>query len=135
MTSNVFFQLNTCSHSPYITSSLMRGWICHLQLLPALASTFSGPSHIGLMTTFYCLRFETPPNLVGQVPIFITPRNRVVRYTPTHWVPFSSPPTTHRATVEVFDPTSTWDDSSSAGAFGTDLQKTPFPAVPLLLHA
>jgi hypothetical protein len=25
-------------------------------------------------------------------------------YTPLHWVPFSSPPTTRRATVEVFEP-------------------------------
>jgi hypothetical protein len=25
-------------------------------------------------------------------------------YTPMHWVPFSSPPTTRRATAEVFDP-------------------------------
>jgi hypothetical protein len=35
-----FSQLNTCSHSPYITSSLTRGWVCHLQLLLALASAF-----------------------------------------------------------------------------------------------
>jgi hypothetical protein len=31
---------NTCGHSPYITSSLTRGWVCHLQLLLALASAF-----------------------------------------------------------------------------------------------
>jgi hypothetical protein len=30
-------------------------------------------------------------------------------------LPFSLPPTTHRATVEVFDLVSTWDDSSSVG--------------------
>jgi hypothetical protein len=24
-------QLNTCGHSPYVTSSLMRGWVCRLQ--------------------------------------------------------------------------------------------------------
>jgi hypothetical protein len=36
-----FPQLNCCSHSPYITSSLMRGWVCHLQLLLALASSFN----------------------------------------------------------------------------------------------
>jgi hypothetical protein len=33
------------------------------------------------------------PNLEGQVPVFISPR---------HWVPFSSPATTRRATVELF---------------------------------
>jgi hypothetical protein len=27
------FQLNTCSYSPCITSSLTRGWVCRLQLL------------------------------------------------------------------------------------------------------
>jgi hypothetical protein len=32
-----FPQLNTCDHSPYITSSLTRGWVCHLQLLLALS--------------------------------------------------------------------------------------------------
>jgi hypothetical protein len=32
------FQLNTCAHSPYVTSSLTRGWICRLQLLLVLAS-------------------------------------------------------------------------------------------------
>jgi hypothetical protein len=37
---NFFSQLNTCGHSPYITSSLMRGWVCHLQLLLVLASAF-----------------------------------------------------------------------------------------------
>jgi hypothetical protein len=36
----IFSQLNTCGHSPYITSSLTRGWVCHLQLLLALASAF-----------------------------------------------------------------------------------------------
>jgi hypothetical protein len=36
-------------------------------------------------------------NLEGQVPVFITP---------WHCVPFSSPPTTRRATVEVFHPVS-----------------------------
>jgi hypothetical protein len=35
-----FFQLNTCGHSPYVTSSLTRGWVCRLQLLLALASAF-----------------------------------------------------------------------------------------------
>jgi hypothetical protein len=41
-----------------------------------------------------------------QVPVFISPRNRVASYTPRHWVPFLLPPTTRRATVEVFVPAS-----------------------------
>jgi hypothetical protein len=32
------FQLNTCFHSPYVTSTLTRGWVCSLQFLLALAS-------------------------------------------------------------------------------------------------
>jgi hypothetical protein len=37
----IFFpQMNTCGHSPYITSSLTRGWVCHLQLLLDLVSAF-----------------------------------------------------------------------------------------------
>jgi hypothetical protein len=32
--------MNTCCHSPYITSSLTRGWVCNLHLLLALASAF-----------------------------------------------------------------------------------------------
>jgi hypothetical protein len=39
--------------------SLTRGRVCHLQLLLALASAFSGPSPVGLANIFYCLRIET----------------------------------------------------------------------------
>jgi hypothetical protein len=37
-TSNFIFQLNTCGYSPYVTSSLMRRWVCRLQFLRAPAS-------------------------------------------------------------------------------------------------
>jgi hypothetical protein len=37
-TSNFIFQLNIWGYSPYVTSSLMIGWVCHLQLLLGLAS-------------------------------------------------------------------------------------------------
>jgi hypothetical protein len=33
-----FFQPNACGYSSYVKSSLMRGWVCRLQLLLALAS-------------------------------------------------------------------------------------------------
>jgi hypothetical protein len=36
--SDFILQLNTCGYSPYVTSSLTRGWVCHLQLLLVLAS-------------------------------------------------------------------------------------------------
>jgi hypothetical protein len=35
---NIIFPLNTCGYSPYVTSSLKRGWVCHLKLLLVLAS-------------------------------------------------------------------------------------------------
>jgi hypothetical protein len=38
LTTSNFFQLKTCFHCPYVTSSLMRGWVCSLQLLLALAT-------------------------------------------------------------------------------------------------
>jgi hypothetical protein len=38
LTTNNLLKINTCGHSPYVTSSLTRGWICRLQLLLVLAS-------------------------------------------------------------------------------------------------
>jgi hypothetical protein len=71
------------------------------------SQSFSGSSPVGLMTTFYCLRFETPPTWRARSPYLYPPGTGWPRYNPRHWVPFSSPPTTRKATVEVFDPTST----------------------------
>jgi hypothetical protein len=52
-------------------------------------------------------------NLEGQVPVFISPGTGWPSYTPRHWVPFLSPPTTRRATVEVFEHASAWTLSRS----------------------
>jgi hypothetical protein len=41
-------------------------------------------------TTPYCL-IRDSPNLEGQAPVFISPRNRWPSYAPWHWVPFLSP--------------------------------------------
>jgi hypothetical protein len=39
LTTNTFiFQLNACSYSPYVSSSLKKGWVCRLQLLLVFAS-------------------------------------------------------------------------------------------------
>jgi hypothetical protein len=59
------------------------------------------------MNTFYCLRFETPPTWWARSPYLYPPETGWPGYTQRHWVPFSSTPTTRRATVEVFEPTST----------------------------
>jgi hypothetical protein len=96
-TNSFIFQLNTCSYSPYVTSSLMRGWVCRLQLLLVLASAviLSSKSSRTHDHNLLSLLWDSP-NLEGQVPVFISPR---------YWVPFLSPPT-----VQVFDAaTSTWE--------------------------
>jgi hypothetical protein len=57
--------------------------------------SFSVPSSTDLITTFYFLRFETPPTWRTRSPYLYSP-GRWPSYTPRHWVPFSSPSTTHR---------------------------------------
>jgi hypothetical protein len=70
----VIFQLNTCDYNSHVTSSLIRGWVCRLQLLLVLASAvILGPETRGLMTTFYCLRFETPPIWSVRSPYLYPP--------------------------------------------------------------
>jgi hypothetical protein len=56
---------------------------------------------------FCCLRLETTPTWRTRSPYLYPPRTGYPSYTPRYWFPFSSPPTTRRATVEVFDPAST----------------------------
>jgi hypothetical protein len=98
-TSNIIFQMNTCGYSPFVTSSLTRVWVCRLQLLMGLASA--------VILGSYCLRFETPPTWRNRPPYLYPPGTGCPRYVPRHWVPFSSPPTTRRAAVEVFEHAST----------------------------
>jgi hypothetical protein len=62
--------------------------------------SFLGPSPMGLMTIFYCLKFETPPIWRARFP-YLFP---LATGWPRHWVPFSSPLMTHSAAVEVFEP-------------------------------
>jgi hypothetical protein len=69
LTTRIFnFPTNTCGYSPYVTSSLTRGWVCRLQLLLGLdSSVILRPESRGLMTTFYCLKFKTPqPGVEGS---------------------------------------------------------------------
>jgi hypothetical protein len=49
------------------------------------------------MTIFYCLRFETPPTWKARLPYLYPPG--------TGWPSYTTP-TTRRATLEVFEPTS-----------------------------
>jgi hypothetical protein len=48
-----------------------------LGLASAVPLGSEGPA--GLKTIFYCPNFLDSPNLKGQVPVFISPRNRVAQ--------------------------------------------------------
>jgi hypothetical protein len=61
--------------------TLTRSRVCSFQfLLVWPAQPFSGPK--GLISIFYCLYFCDSPNLEVQVPVFISPRNRVTQLYP-----------------------------------------------------
>jgi hypothetical protein len=82
-TSNFIFQMNTCGYSPYVTSSLTRGWVCRLQLLLALASAFILMSESrGTQDHILLSQIRNSCNLQDQVPVFVSPRNRVARFYP-----------------------------------------------------
>jgi hypothetical protein len=70
---------------------------------PLPAQSFSGSGPSGLMTKFFCLEFETPPTWRTRPPYLYPPGIGWPSYTSRHWVPFSSPHMTRRATVEVFE--------------------------------
>jgi hypothetical protein len=81
--SNFFFQLNTCSYSPYVTVSLARRWVCRLQLLLVLASgailkSESRRSHDHILLS----QIRDYANLEDHVPVFMSPRNRVAQLYP-----------------------------------------------------
>jgi hypothetical protein len=77
-TSNFFFQLNTCGYSPYVTSSLTRGWVCRLQLLLVLSAVILRSESRGTHDHILLSQIRDSPNLEGQVPVFISPRNRMI---------------------------------------------------------
>jgi hypothetical protein len=76
---------------------------------------------------FYCLKFETPPTWRARSPYLYHPGTRWPNYNPRHWVPFTSPPTTHRAMVEISDPASTrklpWTELNSPSYSDYSLQR------------
>jgi hypothetical protein len=102
-----FRRLRVCY---FVAPSPTRGWVCNLLLLLVLSSTVPpGLSPTGLKTIFYCPNSWDSPNLEGQVPVFISPRNRVAQIYPRALGSLSLPLTTRRVMVELFYPTSTWD--------------------------
>jgi hypothetical protein len=69
-----FFQLNICGYSPYVTSSLKRGWVCPLQLLLVFASAViprfqSRGAHGHILLS----QIRDSLNLGGQVPYLYPP--------------------------------------------------------------
>jgi hypothetical protein len=61
----------------------MRGWVSHLQLLLALASAVILRSEsCGTHDHISLSQIRDFPNLEGQVPVFISPRNRVAQLYP-----------------------------------------------------
>jgi hypothetical protein len=80
-TSNFIFQLNTCDYSPYVISSLTWGWVCRLQLLLGLASAVILRSESrGTHDHILLPQIPDSSNLEGQVPVFISPRNRAMGF-------------------------------------------------------
>jgi hypothetical protein len=74
-----------------------------------LTSTLSSSSPAGLMTMLCCLRFETPQSWTARSQYLYPPETGWLSYTPRHRVPFSSPPTTRRATEKIFETASNVD--------------------------
>jgi hypothetical protein len=73
-----FFQLNTCFHSPSVTSSLMGGLVCRSQLLLVLVSAVIHRSESrGTHDHILLSQIRDSFNLEGQGPVFIFPRSRV----------------------------------------------------------
>jgi hypothetical protein len=74
------FQLNTCSNNPYIAYSVTRGWVCRSQFLLVLTSAVTLRSESrGTHDHNLQSQIRDSRNLDGQVPVFISPRNRMAR--------------------------------------------------------
>jgi hypothetical protein len=74
-------QLRVCY---FVAPSLTRGRVCNLLYNCFWASpenSLLGRSPAEFTTIFYCLIWDSP-NLEGQVPVFISPRNRVAQLYP-----------------------------------------------------
>jgi hypothetical protein len=83
------------------------------------AQSFSDLSSTEFMTMFYCLRFETPPPpWRARSPYLCLPETGWHSYTPRHSAPFSSPRTTRRVAVVVFEPASTQANLPSKSSMG-----------------
>jgi hypothetical protein len=74
----------------FVATSLTGGRVCNLlynRFWALPEQSLLGQSPAELTTIFYCLIWDSP-NLEGQVPVFISPRNKVAHYTPGTGFPF-----------------------------------------------
>jgi hypothetical protein len=72
-----------CGHSPYVTSSSMRRWVCRLQSLLILASAvILWSESCGTHDHVLLSQIRDSTKLEAKVPVFIPPRNRVARLHP-----------------------------------------------------
>jgi hypothetical protein len=93
----------------------MRGWVCRLQLLLALASVVILRSESrGTRDHILLFLIRDSADLEGQVPVFISPKNRVAQLYPqalgSHFVASYDP----QGYGGLFDPASTGESSSQA---------------------
>jgi hypothetical protein len=83
----------------------MRGRVCRLQLLLALASTvILGFEHRETQDHILLSQIRDFPNLVGQVPEFLSPRNREAQLNPQAPGSLFVASYDSQVEVEVFDP-------------------------------
>jgi hypothetical protein len=115
--SKLLYDIRSVSQSALVSKSLWNLWpdisscrkVAVLSLWGALSDertglqfavqSLSGSSRKEPVTILYPLIWDSP-NLEDQVPVFISPGSGWPSYTSGHWVPFTSPLTTRRATVE-----------------------------------
>jgi hypothetical protein len=81
----------------------MRGRVCRLQLLLTIAiAVILRSESRGTHDHILLSRIRTSPTSRARCPYLYPPGPGWLSYTPRHWLLFSSPHTTRRATVEVF---------------------------------
>jgi hypothetical protein len=88
----------------FAAPSLTRGRVCNLLYncfwaLPEKSLLGQLPQN---SRPYFTLSSETPPTWRARSPYWYPPGTGWPSYTPWHWIPFLSPLTTRRATVEVF---------------------------------